>query len=61
MNLSLSLTVLYFAHFNRFFKACITSVGLKPVNFSSRSFRQGGATFAFNCGAATEFIKAQGD
>ena len=49
------------AHFNRFFKACITTGGLKPDNFSSRSFRQGGATFAFNCGTPTEFIKAQGD
>ena len=49
------------AHFNRFFKSCITTVGLEPGNFSSRSFRQGGATFAFNCGAPTEFIKAQGD
>ena len=28
------------AHFNRFFKACITTVGLKLDNFSSRSFRQ---------------------
>ena len=48
-------------HFNRFFKACITTVGLKPDHFSSRSFCQGGATFALNCGAPTEFIKAQGD
>ena len=52
---------LFAAHFNRFFKACINTVGLKPEHFSSRSFRQGGATFAFNCGAPTEFIKAQGD
>ena len=44
-------------HFNRFFKACVTTVGLKPDNFSSRSFRQGGATFV----VPTEFIKAQGD
>ena len=49
------------AHFNQFFRACITTVGLKPDNFSSRSFRQGRATFAFNCSAPTEFIKAQGD
>ena len=49
------------AHLNRFFKACITTVGLKPDNFSSCSFHQGGATFAFNCGTPTEFIKAQGD
>ena len=48
-------------HCNWFFKACITTVGLKPVNFSCRSFRQGGATFAFNCGTPTEFIKGQGD
>ena len=34
---------------------------LLPDNFSSRSFRQGGATFAFNCGVPTKFIKAQGD
>ena len=49
------------AHFNRFFKACITTVGLKPDSFSSHSFRQGGATFAFNCSKPTEFIKVQGD
>ena len=48
-------------HYNRFFKTCITTVRLKPDNFSSHSFHQGGATFAFNCGAPTEFIKAQGD
>ena len=56
-----SLKPILAAHFNRFFKSCITTVGLEPDSFSSRSFRQGGATFAFNCGAATEFIKAQGD
>ena len=36
-------------------------MGINPCCFSSRSFRQGGATFAFNGGAPTEFIKAQGD
>ena len=56
-----SLKPILAAHFNRFFKSCITTVGLEPDSFSSRSFRQGGATFAFNCGAPTEFIKAQGD
>ena len=39
------------AQFNRFLKSCVAAVGLNPSNFSSRSFRQGGATFAFNCGA----------
>ncbi|EDO30391.1 predicted protein [Nematostella vectensis] len=36
-------------------------IRLNPSNFSSRSFRKGGATFAFNRGAPTEYIKAQGD
>ena len=49
------------SHFNRFFKACVRAAGFDPQHFSSRSFRQGGATFAFNCGAPSEFIKAQGD
>ena len=49
------------SHFNRFFKACVLAAGFIPQHFSSRSFRQGGATFAFNCGAPSEFIKAQGD
>ena len=49
------------AHFNRFFKSCIATVGLEPGSFSCRSFCQGGATFAFNCGTPTEFIKVQGD
>ena len=44
-------------HFNRFFKACVVSVGLNPGFFLSRSFR---ATFASNCVASTELIKAQG-
>ena len=49
-------------HFNCFFKACITAVSLKkPDNFSSRSFRQGGATLAFNCSMPTKFTCAQGD
>ena len=56
-----SLKPILAAHFNRFFKSCITTVGLEPDSFSSHSFRQGGATFAFNCSAPTEFIKAQGD
>ena len=48
-------------HFNLFLKCCVSSIGEDPTHFSSRSFRKGGATFAFNCGAPIEFIKAQGD
>ena len=48
-------------HFNLFLKRCVSSIGEDPSHFSSRSFRKGGATFAFNWGAPTEFIKTQGD
>ena len=50
-------------HFNLFLKRCVSSmtIGKDLSHFSSRSFRKGGATFAFNCGAPTEFIKAEGD
>ena len=48
-------------HFNLFLKRCVSSIGEDPWHFPSCSFRNGGATFAFNCGAPTEFIKAQGD
>ena len=48
-------------HFNLFLKRCVSFIGKDPSHFSSRSFRKGGATFAFNCGAPTEFIKAQGN
>ena len=47
--------------FPLFLKCCVSSIGEDPTHFSSRSFRKGGATFAFNCGAPIEFIKAQGD
>lgn len=49
------------SHFNHFFQACVRAAGFNPHQFPSRSFRQGGATFAFNCGAPSEFIKVQGD
>ena len=39
-----SLKPILVAHFNRFFKSCIITVGLEPDSFSPRSFRQGGAT-----------------
>ena len=48
-------------HFNLFLNRCVSSIGEDPLHFSLRSFRKGRATFAFNCGAPTEFIKAQGD
>lgn len=56
-----SLEPILAAHFNRLFKSCVAIVSINPSCFSSRSFRHCGATFAFNCGAPTEFIQAQGD
>jgi len=35
--------------------------GFQSSSFFVSSFRQGGATFAFNCSVPSEFIKAQGD
>ena len=49
------------SHFNRFFKFSVRAAGFYPHHFLSRIFLLGGATFAFNCGAFSEFIKAQGD
>lgn len=56
---SSGLTPVLAQHFNSFLKCCC--IGEDPSHFSLCSFRKGGATFAFNCGAPTEFIKAQGD
>ena len=47
--------------YNAFIKAAISAIGVDPARYSSRSFRRGGASFAFNQQAPTEFIKAQGD
>ena len=48
-------------HYNAFIKAAISAIGADPTKYSSHSFRRGGASFAFNNQAPTEFIKAQGD
>ena len=43
---------------NAFIKAAI---GVNPARYSYHSFHRGGASFAFNQQAPTEFLKAQGD
>ena len=39
----------------------LSYAGLKAFNCSGHSFRRGGATFAFHCGAPIELISLQGD
>lgn len=39
----------------------LCSAGLKPTQYSGHSFRRGGATFAFRCGAPIELISLQGE
>ena len=48
-------------HYTSFIKRAVSSIGLDPKNYSSHSFRRGGASFAFNNCAPTEFIKSHGD
>ena len=47
--------------FHNILRGCISSLGLEAGQFSSHSFRRGGATFAFECGLPAECIKSQGD
>jgi hypothetical protein len=42
-------------------KAELPYVGYNPAQFAGHSFRRGGATFAFQCGAPPAQIKEQGD
>lgn len=43
------------------FKSDLLSVGLDSSQYAGHSFRRGGATFAFQCGAPAAQIKEQGD
>ena len=42
-------------------KACVSAIGLDPAEYSSHSFRRGGATYAFQSGVTAELIKKLGD
>ena len=48
-------------HYTSFIKKAVSILGLDPRNYSSHSFCRGGASFAFNNRAQTEFIKSHGD
>ena len=43
------------------FKESLSRIGLNPAQYAGHSFRRGGATFAFQCGATPAQIKEQGD
>ena len=47
--------------FNNNLKHLIKLIGLKPTDFSSHSFRRGGATIAFQAHVEPELIKYHGD
>ena len=44
-----------------FLRKKISQLGLPPKDFSSHSFRRGGATFAFQCAIPGELIQQHGD
>ncbi|XP_071172179.1 uncharacterized protein [Mytilus edulis] len=44
-----------------FLKNIVEKIGLDPTQYSSHSFRRGGATWAFQCGVSSELIQLQGD
>ncbi len=47
--------------FQKFLKSVIKSIGLEPSNFTSHSFRRGGANWAFRSQVPADLIKVQGD
>jgi len=47
--------------FQKFFRSCLVGVGLQADEFSSHSFRRGGASWAFRVQIPGELIKVQGD
>ena len=52
---------LTYKEFQRVLKHLVGQVGLDPTQYSSHSFRRGGATWAFKAGVPGELIKTQGD
>ena len=50
-----------YGQFQRFLKCKISEIGMDPEQFSSHSFRRGGASWAFKVGVPPAFIQLQGD
>lgn len=56
-----SFQAISYSQFSRFLAKSLQAIGANSSTFSPRSFRCGGATFAFDCGLPAELIKLQGD
>ena len=50
-----------YSYFHKVFRILLDRVGLPSHQYSSHSFRRGGATFAFSIGVPGELIQSQGD
>ena len=55
------LVPIVYSVFHKVLRACISQIGGKPKDYSSHSFRRGGATYAFSTGVRGEMIQTQGD
>ena len=59
--LSKTLSPITYSVFHQVLRKCLAQIGLNPKQFSSHSFRRGGATFAYSLGIRGEMIQTQGD
>lgn len=50
-----------YSMFQSFIKRTISDIGLNPEDYSTHSFRRGGASWAFKCNIPSELIQLQGD
>ena len=58
---SVGVSPVTYIQFQTFLRSCINQIGLSPSDYSSHSFRRGGATWAFKAKVPSELIKVQGD
>ena len=49
-----------YVQFTKVFRTLVTSTGRKCQDYSSHSFRRGGATYAFECGVPDSYIRLLG-
>jgi hypothetical protein len=52
---------LTYSQYQSTLKSLIQKINKNPKNYSSHSFRRGGATFAFQAGVSSELVKLMGD
>ena len=50
-----------YTQYQKFLRRVIQIIGFNPGDFSSHSFRRGGATWAFRCKVPGELVKVHGD